>query len=842
MKTYSQNYLKKFSVLLLAGLGSVAASAQTEPVDTGEGPNEGKADVSVTVLGTAIRPIESIGTSTVSGDSVSALSSSSGDINEIARTRPNVQFTNGEGLMSGYSIQDISPARISISGGRTYSNNFIIDGLSTSSVLDTTNTNYYHYEDIVNHPQTTFVSPSLIESVTIMDSNISAQYGGFTGGVVEATLKDPVPEYHAEINVSYTSDSLAVYKVAPDDKAASMPEKARFTKYIYDFNSTAPIYKDSTSILLGYSLTTASIANSRPYNASFGKDTKQTESQEQIFLAKVKHDFSDSAYVKLTTKYTQYYFEEFAQSEKTQHNDGFLSKLEFQKEWDTLIVNSYAGFQYNDNMREDEPLRYLYRNFGTEATNWVASSSNTASTGGSGDRESGQLDIPVGFSARWQVSDTARLNFGADYKFTKAWNTREEDNFSYGNRSSSKAIDPLAVSADGPDDPTVIEGEQGLDRYNYYRAFDAEVKLNSADAWIEWLHEGKLAGMKWNYRAGLRYETDDFLDNHNLAPRLTAQLKPIDWLTVFAGANRYYNQNMVAYALKEQSPNSYVYYRNYTTNTAGQHVYSSADWYLYLDSATAKYSQADVNTPHADEYSAGATVDAGVLGSFAFKHVYKLIRDEFAVSPGEQKSIYDPFTGTTKTHRTHTITNDGWTDYKSLSLEWTKVINDHKLTINLTKSNTKSGNVDYFEEYDHDYYEESVYYNGRVMTRHEIALVRENYSVPFYVNFIWQTQWFNKRLSTTMVGRWSGAYNYTEYTGSITVDGVKYNLYEDVRKSGQFVVNLDLNYLVYSGAKGDFLINAQIDNLLNRFPHTETSTTNPYQEGTSAWIGVTYKY
>lgn len=829
------------SGLLLFGLSAAPLLAQDISAPPPAAGDDAAADVSVVVTSTPIVPLESIGSTTVSGASVGALSSADGDINEIARTMPNVQFSAEEGLLDEDSIKDISPARISISGGRFYENNFIVEGLSTNSILDQTTTNYYHYEDIVLHPQTTFVSPSLIDSVTVMDSNISARYGGFTGGVVEAKIKDPTPEYHVNLGFGYTSDVLTSYKVDDEDRSDDMPERTRYTKRSYDLNLTTPLYKDKTALLLGYSLTQAQIYNSQYYSTAFGEGSFPTESQEETFLAKVKHTFDATAALTFTSMYTKYYFEEFAQSEKIQHNDGLLNKLEFEKKWDRLTLKSYVGYQTNDDEREDEPTKYIYINYGTENTAWVPASASTAQIGGYGDREAGQTDLPLGFSADWQLVENGHLSFGADYTHTKAYNRRKEDVYWYTNRSTSKALDPLAVSADGDDDPTVIAGEQGLDRMYLYPTFDATVEINKADAWTEWNHEGTLWGMPWNYRAGLRYDTDDFLDNHNLAPRLTAMLKPVDRVSVFAGYNRYYAHEMAAYALEEQSPDIYIYYRTYTTNAAGQHVYSSDDWYLGLHSTTTKYSQADLDTPYANEFSAGFIVDLGTFGSFTTKYLDKKMRDEFAQEVAyESVVMVDPVLGETSTYRVYNVTNNGWTDYESLVLSWQKKLQRHRFEINATFSDTKTGNENYFDAYDDAEYDELVAYNGALVTRREIALVRANYARPLYVNFIWDSSWLQDRLLLTLVGRWNQAYDYTESNGTTTIDGTKYDLYEDVRKPQNVIFNLAATLKGPTTRLGEMSFTVKVENLFDRLPNTEASTTAPYQEGTTVWLGVNY--
>lgn len=830
--------------MLLAIAAASAGSAFAEDNGAATAAPEAGADVNIVVTGTALKSIEEIGATTVAGSSVQSLSSSKGDINEIARTMTNVQFDSGEGAMTEDSIKNLRPAQISISGGRTYDNSFTIEGLSTNSVVNTTQDNPNHYIEIIAHPQTTFLNPSIVKSVTVYDSNVSARLGGFTGGVVEAEIIDPLPEYHGEIAYGYTSDAWAEELVDDEDKSDVMPEKTRFTRREYNIMGMSPIGKvgGDTALLVSYTREEATIENTQRM-ATYGINPRRSESLKESFASKLKHDFDPNTILKFTSIYTKYEEQYYTQSDRIQHNDGWLNKLEFTKDWDSFSLKAYAGYQFNDMTREDDTNYYNYINFGTESTDWVAEDWSSAGKGGWGDREQTQTDIPLGFIAEWRVFENSRLSFGADYNFTQVDSKRPVATSSY-RQASSKGVtlNPQIISADGSDDPTVINGEQALNHMIYYPAYDITVKLNKADAWAEWTQEGTLAGMKWSYRAGLRYDSNDFLKNNDLAPRFTAQIHPLEWLSIFAGYNRYYAHDFVDYKLREAWPDTYIYRRNGTLNADGQLVYSSSDWYLYMHSKSASYSQADVKTPYADEATAGIQM-TGKWGTVSVKYMDKRTRDEFALSQGIlEEYIPEDDPTSTSYHRTYVITNDGFTNYESWTLSWEKQYGRHRFEINSTFSDTETSNNTYFDDYDEEYYREEVYYNGNVVTRKDIALVRENYATPTYVNFIWDSRWFSNRLFLTLNGRWNESYEYTDYTGSITVDGTKYNLYEDVDKPQNFVTNLNVNWIAWQSDYGQLAINTKIENLFNRLPNTEATKSNPYQEGRTVWLGIKYSY
>lgn len=149
-----------------------------------------------------------IGTTIVGGDAFAVRTDGSGDANTFLRGLPNVQYqneTDDDAGVDGQKILDTRPELLSISGGRTYENNFIVDGISANTVTGTVersgsgelasdeNTpNAYRVYGL--HPQTIFVPSDFVESATVIDSNAAARYGNFQGGVVSYELTKPATD------------------------------------------------------------------------------------------------------------------------------------------------------------------------------------------------------------------------------------------------------------------------------------------------------------------------------------------------------------------------------------------------------------------------------------------------------------------------------------------------------------------------------------------------------------------------------------------------------------------------------------------------------------------------
>lgn len=127
--------------------------------------------------------------------------SGNGDITSILRTLPNVQYDNAQ--LKSTTPGEIEPAKISISGGLHYQNNFLLDGVNINNDLDPAGTGSWTGR-APSRSQGLAIDTSLLESVKVLDSNIGAAYGGFTGGVIEAKTKRPSESFSADISYQIT--------------------------------------------------------------------------------------------------------------------------------------------------------------------------------------------------------------------------------------------------------------------------------------------------------------------------------------------------------------------------------------------------------------------------------------------------------------------------------------------------------------------------------------------------------------------------------------------------------------------------------------------------------------
>ena len=240
-------------------------------------------------------PVDS-GTSRFDRESVEARAPGSGDVNEILRALPTVQFSSQDGRATRAELQDLRPASISISGGSFTENLFVVDGIGVNSRLDVSSTNPNHYIEgnAAGSAQSLWVDSSLVGSITVRDSNISAEYGQFTGGVVEIDTRAPATEFGISAHYGETGPDLAQFRISKRNREAlgdDVPGKPDYLKRRYGASVDLPV-SDALRFLFGYSRSESRVTYERgTYYAEYGDYRQQSLSEN--FLAKAELDLGD---------------------------------------------------------------------------------------------------------------------------------------------------------------------------------------------------------------------------------------------------------------------------------------------------------------------------------------------------------------------------------------------------------------------------------------------------------------------------------------------------------------------------------------------------------------------
>lgn len=844
------------SLGVLAVSLAMSAAAQAQPAEKPEmlpeTVAEGQGVADAYAAGTGLES----GTSTVSREEIEARSPGSGDVNQILKIMPTVQFSRDEGIASPDNILDLRPADISISGGRIYNNLITLDGIDVGSRLDVTNDNPFNGEPVALSAQTLWVDANLVGEVTLRDSNVSAEYGSFTGGVLSIKTRDPKRFFGVNAYVHRTDSSLTEFNLSKGTRAAfeeagdPVPDEPEFHKWRFGGAVDAPL-SDKASIMIAASRQVAEVTNYR--TARYGNQAFEENSRTDNFLLSGVVDLGDDLLLRGKATYSPYRI--FESNPNTFNSDvenrggGGSAMFELVKSG-TINWDLTGSYHHSDSSVRSEQIGY---SIASDSAYGNVCSLSSCSFGGLGNLDQTQDTYALAFKASMDLG-RGKLRGGLQYDRVEASRKEGEESFSY-NRSIVPSDLPEDIGdaeygdgyevtgtilCDVADPLTCSEGEYATAQYNYGPAYDINVALDSFAAWAEY----DVTFGAFDLRAGLRYDYESFLGNHNVGPRLavTWNAPGNDW-QVTAGANRYYAKSMLAYAIRQGKPNTFLYRRRGTV-VGNDVLFTDDDWFLYRETQPATYNNADIKTPYSDELTAAVT---GRLlgGTVRLKGIYRWGKDELALSASELMTS-DTATGG-NLYRSYEVTNGGRTTYKGLSLEWVRnFARNHSFALNANYSETKTTNVNYFESTDAIEYEDGfVLLDGEVVSEVEVKERnrRLDYAAPLIINATWTASWLD-RLTTNVNLRYRNGFDQIEDSLiNETVDGVRYDVYHVVRYRDSFDLNFNANIEVIRSAYGTLALDVRASNILNRIPSKEhVSTSEPWQYGRQFWLGATFDF
>lgn len=780
------------------------------------------------------------GTSTFTRDSVEARAPGSGDVNEILKALPTVQFTSTQGRATRAELQDLRPENISISGGSIYENLFVLDGVGVNSRLDASGDNPAAFDDVANaSAQTVWMDSSLIGEVTLRDSNISAEYGQFIGGVVEITTRAPGRVYGGEAYYGLTSTDMASFRVSDRarDAMSVMPAKPDFDKRRYGFSVDLPV-SERLRMLAAYNRSESRVTNYPSANYLVLGNLSQ-RSVSDNFLLKGEYDLASDLLLTGQVNYSPYESEFHPVNSRDNllesHGGGLTAKLGLEGRRGTANWTLDLTHAWSDNDRDGPAGFYniprIATGFGdcTTATNCVLGSVGPLT----------QQQTDTGLKGRWeQPLGAGQLRAGFEYAHIEGEKGRPQTVYSYLGGVASTAT---ACAVD--DGMSCIPGVYAATRRNGYAAYDASASIDSVGVWAEY-------NFDWSgfmIRAGGRYDYESFLGNHNVAPRLSVS-RDLPWagINLTAGANRYYGRSFLGYALREGMGVTRGYSRTPTV-VNGQTLWSD-NWVLTSHSDTSRWSNIGLNTPYSDEFTVAVNGPVAWLGGeYRIKGIIRESRDQFSSSAAET-SFYDTETGTTSRRTTRTITNDGERSYEGLSLEYVRDFGrHHTLSFSTNLSHTDATNISYFDMADETEFEgEDVYYQGKVVPKLQALADNqlEDYANPFIVNADWSARWFDGRLRTNVNARWRDSFSRVADTlVNITVDGVRYDVFDRVEFGSSVDVNLSATVDLVKMRYGAALLDVRVDNLFNSVLDQDYSSgSQPYQLGRNLWLSLKYRY
>lgn len=803
------------------------------------------------------------GTSTLHGGQITVRAEGN-DANGILRNLPNVQYQNDvddDAGITAQSVIDLKPREVSISGARVYENNFMINGMEINNV--TGSQERYGSEEPSSaegaapnadrvfglHSQTVYVPTDFIEEATVIDSNASAKYGNFQGGVVSYKLMDAQKDrWTTSVTTDYTSSDWTTFNLAtkdglnPNDVAPNDFRKRRSS-----ISVSGPV-TDNVSVLGQYSTSTASTEKDKSYRYTENRRVEQ-DSENKLYRSQMtaETDLGDFTLEGAYTDYTQLFenatWRNMAMDVQTK---SLTSKLQHDYEFNDFSLGGVAltnvklrsklTYGKSDTINDmngnvakafvQQTTRAVKNGGGiftsTELSEWCRTDPTKTTTrcydGATGDKEQGQEQL--GWSEEltgdiWNGSFTV----GTEYTHTNAYRRRPEDALYYGAYTSLGDVSNT-ITAFNCNTTEECSSEQFASTKIIYKAFDIKAELNAFNTYAEidqtwdWL----------NVRAGARLSYDDYMKNLDVSPRLVATVTPWDDLSVSAGVNRYYNAQSLAFAIRDQQPRAQTYTRGQTGGVVGDTWTSAVITGNYANSAS------DLNTPYTDEITFGLSGKDPVFdGDWRLRFLDRRSKDQFASQTSGQGRI---------------LTNDAHGAYQSATAEYSKEIDVTSIdrleqllfNASITWSKSKVSNDSYFEDNFEDDY---IWYKGKSYTQAGFAVVTGNMDIPLRLQTGLSSTWLDDSLHVDVSANYNLRYTGAKNTdATIIVDGVSHEIYEDFDFDAALTVDLSADYTVYKKADASLAFNVKVNNLFDETGNATSSTSNPWIIGRTVWVGA----
>ncbi|RKO82408.1 hypothetical protein C5E04_06525 [Pectobacterium parmentieri] len=833
---------------IIRPMASMSASDEAQTVNMSAANNrsgtENSGDVITVKAQISPGPME-IGSQQLVAEEIAKKPTANGNITELLRTNPNVQFS--ETSRNSETPGELAPDVVSFHGEKFYNNNFMIDGMSNNDRLNP-GVNVGEVGAVANgnsandfpsgHPESFWIDSSLIESLSVYDSNVSAKYGQFTGGVIDAKLKKPsFTEPSGSVSYRTTRSSWTKYHLEKKEEASfsaatTLKRQPKFTKNFYNLNVSQPL-NDNAALMFVYSRKESDIPFWHTIFQRWEDQSRESETymlrgawdanERNQFSLSLMHSPHSASYVRSNMKDGNF----------TAEGGGYSANLKWDNQNKWGEVATQLIWKQNENTIKNKGDNF-YAWAKTNSIDWVSSySGSAAQEGGDGTVRTEQSGI--NFKQDWQLNPFStwdiqhQFDFGVDTDFSKARYQRKDTSYRYGVAVKNAAI----VCKSG--DSACINGEQYLSQRAVYEASDVSVAASTYAAYLQ----DTLTASRLTMVPGVRVDYDDYMKNMNVSPRFSTSYDV--WgdrsTEVFGGVNRYYAGNVLAYKLREARKQPYNECRANTLTKSGGCTQKSTnvtpdEWVFGKELNQANYRYTSLNTPYSDELNLG--VQQRIYDSvWTLKWVHREAKDQFSAERDKTTKIYE-------------LTNNGKSESDTFSLmvkpvspiEWNSAVFSWSAGANIHKST--SSNKDYDTEADLDGY---ILYNGKMIRA--IDKPADNFNRPWTAFLELNTEIPNWRLDWTQRLSYVGGYKAMKRTETINCpDDDRCSGYvgaTDVYEEDQYGNNMLLDWRVaYTQPLGKQNLKVGVDvlNVLNKANKNESN----YGLGRQFWLDVTYSW
>lgn len=824
---------------------------------------------------------EVIGRAYLDRNFIEATPKGNGDINELIALLPGVQLS--EDYYSIDNLAEISAPEISISGAKPWQTGFMIDGMNYNNRLDPASASRIgaSENEVSGGVQSMNINSQIVESITVYDHNIPADFGDFSGGVVDAETISP---FSTDTRVSFgirgNRSDWGEYHIIdndePDDTAEGKDdlEPPIYEKTNIDFSIQKKL-NEQHALLMSVSYLKSDISD-------ISLSAQKVESRENI-NALLKYSYRDGWVdsLDLSVMYAPYtsdsYLKDVLNSDYQVEGGSFGFTANLAEETRFGHFSSKFNMSQSDNNRTGPAHFYTWlqakgKEWG-QLADQSADSTPVSEYGGYGNLDNTQTSFNWRNTLtlerkKWSNTEHA-IRVGAELNHQNYERTRQQNYYKYDSPiqySSTSAqlncsgytldcveqsfyvdLDTLAEQLGGSID---FDNPEHLLAYSNNVATTAQyfnsrlvtpseqidVSLNKAALYAT----DVITWKQFDFHLGVRYDYDDFFKNHNIAPRFSMGYDVFnDGNTLLtAGLNRYYDAGLLGYKIKEQQKFAYREYRPI------QSGYLQA-WLPSSYTGNFRYIYDNVKSPYDDEIALGLRHATESFGNFAVKYVHRNKKDQ--LSRNEETNLKNDG------YQYITIYNNGTGESERYSLSWDAKFGDHSIWANASYSQNSESNSDYTATPDNTPIESLIYYEGELMSLSELDTLKANFGRPVTANFGWNTDWTDT-FSTGLTATYSGSYTTAIKSSSdqrigigsecTTCEAVEIFVpkYEAHTFDSRIMFALSSRWDYQISQSQSVEVRLDISNLFNARSHAITEGNSGIEPGRMFWLGVSYNY
>ena len=811
--------------------------------------------VSMTPIEVEVKAKQEVGKIVYSKEDLEKTPNSSKNITDFLKVNPNVQFSNDQ--MAAGTQANLKPNEISIHGAQSFQNKFIVNGVSNTNILDPlgsgSNAGEYGITDVGS--QGIAINTDLLCSLEVLDSNVSAKYGSFAGGVISADTCAPnteIGKIHGSISYDYTESDWNRYHLKTDaDKGLFDGESTQENQKEYVrqgisanvYSKLSEVYgidfyasQRGSKIPVESGLPSPKQIDQKKLNTNIGATLFANPNEE----TKMKFGFS------LGDLEDNTYLNKRRNSHATSNNKSALifAEIEQKNAWGKL--KQKLNYQSIDNQREtdsDTGINWLYAEGSKDWNNtekvWEGSSAANI--------DLKQLTINYeldGIFNQFKLADTQhQISAGFAYHYDDVQWERTKDFLTFygvtsGNSQNLYDLEGGKCQINDPlcDENTTTEfinnkvntvyNGQYFKRGNLFKAGTFDGQYQQASLYIQ----DDIHWKNFNARLGVRADYDEANNNFNFAPRSSINYQPFsnNLLTLTSGWNRYYSAPTYMTDLRQHLTSLDAYLMRTDQNSAWEEEEKTS----YVDT-----KRKDLKTPYADEIVIGLNSQFKNT-NLSLKWVNRQYKDEIS-----RDQIG------TGVNRYFQYGNNGYGENDTITFEINtlnplKLYNtEHQLGLAVNYTDSYRSTPDYTSDYKEEEIRKLISYDGKIMEFGDRPA--SNYNQPLTARISWDIGFDRVPVKISNFFSYKGTYEQMLTASSadkVVHNGVKLDTYtlEDVKP--RFTWDMRTTYDWNISKDYSAILGLTINNITNR-NNLYVSGSKLYSEiGRQFIADITFKF